>query len=81
MDIFLTFLMVPVLSISTHMYIRDEVKYAGSDLHSIRLLSALQKLDYKFLLVPVVIILLRICPSLEMFGLCIAIEITSHHVS
>ena len=78
--IFLTFVLVPVLSISAHMYIRDEVytmmnewcvyitywqfnlqvKFIGSNLQSIRLHAALQKLDYKFLLVPVVFILLRI---------------------
>lgn len=55
----LTFILVPVLSIAAHLYIRDEVKIAGPNAQSDRLLSALQKLDYKFLLVPVVFILLR----------------------
>lgn len=78
----LTFILIPVLSIAAHLYIRDEVKcsilmvymiafskqiffwfqvkIAGPNAQSNRLLSALQKLDYKFLLVPVVFILLRI---------------------
>ena len=77
--ILLTFFLVPVLSISAHMYIRDEVSRtldhecimvalcdcfpqvntAGTRLHSDRLLVVLQRLDYKFLLVPVAFILLR----------------------
>lgn len=38
----------------------SQVKVAGPNAQSNRLLSALQKLDYKFLLVPVAFIMLRI---------------------
>lgn len=37
-----------------------QVKNVGSKTHSSRLLSVLQRLDYKFLLVPVAFILLRV---------------------
>jgi len=57
--IYLTFLIVPVLSITAHLHIRDELKKTTPVYNSNRFWLALQNVDYKFLLIPVAFIVLR----------------------
>lgn len=63
--IVLTFVFVPVLSISIHFNVKYKVKNTAMYRRSDKLLLALSSLDYKFILIPLAFIFLRFWSFLE----------------